>query len=249
MERNKSQKYFSAQTQTLWQNANMRSTPTTTTSTSTSTTAADPHLSASPLWRKLNICLFSPSLLQNLASLSNFSFFFFSLFFFFLVRSGIPLPQPNSIYCTFFFFFSFFCGSPSPSRTGDFWDWALGLRARSKPPQDEPQSSLDPRKMRLRPWPMCRAAGSLDWSAPHLRTSAPCIHWNNKLTQRAARLWAVAKPSESTLPKWGLIFQSVSLMCASRPCTRVLVCAICVRASEQEGGGGRIGKAADHVCG
>lgn len=72
LRKNKSQKYFSAQTQTLWQNANTRSPPPT-------TTTANPHLSAPLLahWRKLNICLFSPSLPQNLASLSNFSFFSF----------------------------------------------------------------------------------------------------------------------------------------------------------------------------
>lgn len=76
---------------------------------------------------------------------------------------------------------------------------------------------------------MCWSAGSLDWSAPHLRTSAPCIHWNNKLTQRAARLWAVAKPSESTLPKWGLIFQSVSLSCAQADPAPVFLCVLYVR--------------------
>lgn len=34
-----------------------------------------------PHRRKLNICLFSPSLLKNLASLSNFSLYFFCFFF------------------------------------------------------------------------------------------------------------------------------------------------------------------------
>lgn len=79
-------KYFSVQAQTPPQHTH---------------THIYPHLLAPSLthWRKLNICLFSSSLLQNLASFSNFSFFLF-----FLVRSGIPLLQLNSIYCTFIFF-------------------------------------------------------------------------------------------------------------------------------------------------
>lgn len=103
----------------------------------------NPHLSAPPLShrRKLNICLFSPSLLQNLASLSNFSFFFFFSFFF-LVRSGIPSTQPNSIYSSFFFFFSSF-GACSFSLWGVFGTAAAGPTARPKPLQDEPQSSSD----------------------------------------------------------------------------------------------------------
>lgn len=88
-------------------------------------TTTNPHLSAPPLahWRKLNICLFSPSLLQNLASLSNFSFFFS---FFFLVRSGIPSPQANSIYSTFFFFFLREPSSSQPSCTWNLGDGSTG---------------------------------------------------------------------------------------------------------------------------
>lgn len=71
------------------------------------TTTTNPHLSAPPLahWRKLNICLLSPSLLQNLASLSNFSFFF-SVFFF--SWSGLGFPCRSRIQFTAFFLAQFF---------------------------------------------------------------------------------------------------------------------------------------------
>lgn len=100
----------------------------------------NPHLSALPLahWRKLNICLFSPSLLQNLASLSNFSFFFFFFFFPGQVWDSLGTAEFNLLQC----FFS--SSEPSPSHAEDFGIAAVGLRARSKPLQDEPQSSLDP---------------------------------------------------------------------------------------------------------
>lgn len=62
----------------------------------------NPHLSALPLAhrRKLNICLFSPLLLQNLASLSNFSFFFFFFFW-----SGLGFPRHSRIQFTACVFF------------------------------------------------------------------------------------------------------------------------------------------------
>lgn len=85
---------------------------------------ANPHLSALPLahWRKLNICLFSPSLLQNLASLSNFSFFFF--FFFFFSWSGLGFPRHSRIQFTAVFFFSFFGAQSFSCRR--LWDRSSG---------------------------------------------------------------------------------------------------------------------------
>lgn len=88
--------------------------------------------------------------------------------------------------------------------------------------------------------------GLFDWSAPHLRTSAPRLQRNNKLTQRPARLWATAKPSEFTLPKWGLIFQRLSLSCAlADPAPVFSLCARCRRRGHRR----PRWKRADHVCG
>lgn len=129
-------KYFSAQTQTLWQNANIRS------------SCHHLHHKSTPLSptahtlkEMKHLSFLSLSLQQNLASLSNFSFFF--VFFFPLVRSGIPSPQANSIYC--FFFPLFVQGAQNLlSLVCEAWGMAaLGLRARSKPLQDEIRSPTD----------------------------------------------------------------------------------------------------------
>lgn len=119
LRKNKSQKYFSAQTQTLWQNANMRSPH-----------HHHHHHKSTPLspahWRKLNICLFSPSLLQNLASFSNFSFFFF----FFFSWSGLGFPRYRQIQFTALFFFEgaqFFSAFLYMKPGGwQHWDWEPG---------------------------------------------------------------------------------------------------------------------------
>lgn len=98
----------------------------------------NPHLSALPLAhrRKLNICLFSPLLLQNLASLSNFSFFFFFFFW-----SGLGFPRHSRIQFTLCVFFS---REPNPSHAEDFGIAAAGLEAWPKPLRNAPQSSLAP---------------------------------------------------------------------------------------------------------
>lgn len=84
----------------------------------------NPHLSALPLAhrRKLNICLFSPLLLQNLASLSNFSFFFFFFFW-----SGLGFPRHSRIQftaCVFFCFFFFYRAESFSCRR--LWDSSHG---------------------------------------------------------------------------------------------------------------------------